>query len=254
MSDEILEEVLDEKNDELIYNKLINVLEFDIEFYENYIFFKYQEKLFLIDTGSSTSTSCSKIDIEMIDETYTLNQNYTHAVFENFKEYINREDLFGIIGMNILSKYDIIISLKKSKIIFYKKNTIEFSEFCNKIETNDNLVLFIYFQLENETKKFIFDSSSKISYLEKSMNENKEIIKEIDDFNAFLGTFKSNVYEYKVNISNFDVVLEFSSLHDILSSLLIINKCDGVLGSNFLKNCLEFRFSCSQEKFELKYS
>ena len=91
--------------------------EYDLLIINNHLIMINNYKSILIDTGSPL-TLCEDNEINLFNQNFSVQNFFEGINNENFINHVGM-DIYCLLGMDILSKFDFLINSKKNKIIFY---------------------------------------------------------------------------------------------------------------------------------------
>jgi hypothetical protein len=168
---------------------------------------------------------------------------------KNISDHLNKQ-INGIIGMNIIKKYDLMLS--KHQVTFYNKNELIFNNPIEVFTKNDIPYIKTYFTGNLNILKFYFDTGSTFNYVNDYLVMFKKGVKEEkEDFHQSIGVYKTKVYDFEIDVNSEKLKLKFGVLPDKLKNLLSKTKMDGIISSQLLFH-FDILLSISQKKFQLK--
>ena len=176
----------------------------NIIYANKHIIIDYNNKKYLIDTGSQISISNNE-NIEIFDNSYNSLKNFFGKDLDYFSRQVDL-NLDGIIGGNILTDYQFQIDLlnKQFSAIDALDNNFNLDKYGHlNLDFVENIpVVEIY--INKKLKRVYLDTGAKWSYVKRNLVENAQEVEQIDDFHPVIGNFSSKLYYITVN---FDTVL-----------------------------------------------
>ncbi len=176
----------------------------NIIYTNKHIVIDYDNKKYLIDTGSQISISNNE-NIEIFDKNY----NSLKKFFGKNLDYFSRQvdlNLDGIVGGNVLSDYQFQIDFlnKQFTAVDALDNNFNLDKYGHlNLDLVENIpVTEIY--VNKKLKRVYLDTGAKWSYIKKDLVENALEVDQIDDFHPVIGNFTSKLYDVTIN---FDTVL-----------------------------------------------
>lgn len=199
----------------------------------------------LIDTGAPNSFGNTST-LKLYDKEYTIPKFYFGITVEKIGKFIHR-DIDFVIGMDILSKYDVLFT--NESLILHPSKSL-------KIENQTNMknimgIPIILIKVDGTKVNSIFDTGAKISYIQNHLISNKKCIKNFNDFHPFSGEFETKVYKFDIEIDQIKMEIEAGDTDDLpdIVKMSVMNNC--IIGSSILDNYNVY-MSISQELFGLK--
>jgi hypothetical protein len=217
---------------------------YEMEIYEGHLIVTIDKFKALIDTGAPNSIGEEK-QISIQNKIFPLEKLYCGVNVKQLNQYVGLTfDM--LIGMDILSEFDIFIT--KNKFHFKEQNSIQF----NHPITMKNVggVPIVNILVNNNKTKVFFDTGAKITYT-KMKFLSKEQIGVKNDFHPFSGKFTTKTFEGDFSVGKERISIESGVCEDLPKNVQqMIGNCDGILGTELLEK-YTIQLSISQELFEL---
>ena len=185
----------------------------NIIYANKHIVIDYNNKKYLVDTGSQISISNNE-NIEIFDKNYSSFKEFSGKNLDYFSRKVDF-NLDGIVGGNILSDYQFQIN-------FLNKQFTAVDAFDHNFNLDKyghlNLdfvagVPVVEIYVNKELRRVYLDTGAQWSYIKKDLVENELEVDQIDDFHPSIGNFTSKLYNV---IVNFDTVLgQVNTIKDI---------------------------------------
>lgn len=199
----------------------------------------------LIDTGAPTSFG-QLAKLNVCNNDFKIPTEYFGIKVQEISKFINR-DLDFVIGMDILSKFDIVFT--KQTMTLHKPKSLKI-EGSIKMKNIMGIPI-IPITVEGKNVDSIFDTGAKISYIQDHLLDGKEVISKFKDFHPFSGHFETSVYESQVEIGESKMKIQAGTTSDLpdMVKLSVMNNC--IIGSSILDD-YDVIVSIPQNSFGLK--
>ena len=150
------------------------------------------EQNILIDTGSPLSFHQSG-QIVLGNETFNVPTSVLGVTSEYLSQKVGKE-INGLVGMDILNKNYIMISLK-DKMMFINDDA-HYEKLLRQVGGLSRLggLMGIEMLINGQLARMIVDTGAKISYVKEHFVEGVETKGEADDFSPYIGDFKTSLY------------------------------------------------------------
>jgi hypothetical protein len=199
---------------------------------ENHLYVKLFGEDWLIDTGAPTSFG--ELDSIVInDKSFKLESDYLGLDAEQLSA-LTRHKIFGLIGVDILNEFDVVMDVSKEKIVFSNKEItmnggiLEMHKFMG--------IPIIKAGIDGADKNLFFDTGAQISYCHDQDLKDYQAIDMMEDFYPGFGEFKTNVYLVNMTLGNEEFSIRCGVLPSMLAMSLSMGGTEGILGNEFLKN------------------
>ncbi len=210
-----------------------------------HIIIKTQTASLLIDTGSPASISRSQY-IDFAGERNTALSNLSNVNPDYLSRYVGRT-IDGLIGTDILKKYDIRIDPDHCHIITDEELTLKRSL---SIDTFQNIPI-LNATVSNKDIRFFLDTGAKLSYLNPELSSQFPLADKEQDFHPTIGSFTTQTRLVPLVIHGRELVIRAGILPESLITLLGIAQVDGILGTTLLKS-YSFTLSLRRKKISLE--
>lgn len=221
------------------------LIEYTIKLFNNHILIDDGQRL-VLDTGSPLSFhKYGKISIE--ENTIAVSQSLPGITLSYLTENIGCE-IHGLLGMDILKQYPVLISLKDGFMFFDDDNYGNTFLSANSSQKMEGLIG-VEIILNDRKARMIVDSGAPISYINNSytIGTKSKCIK--SDFSPYFGKFQTEIYDCAVDLLvNQKCIMEFGSPPPVLKTMLRQLNVDGILGVELFKR---FRLQIKGEKMYL---
>lgn len=197
---------------------------FDIDIFEGHLLFHYMGHIVLVDTGTLYSVSdCGSF--EFVSDKYIVKDSFMDICVGYFSNILGC-DFDVILGMDILSKYNININYKTKKITFSDDKLQIKDGVLVPLLSNPGEVICIPIKMNDRMTKCIIDTEAEISYINKSfIFDRKEHINVLDE-----DLLNSAHCILLVEIGNMAFSIKVGTLPNIIDSHLVGKDIDAILG------------------------
>ena len=208
---------------------------FEINNYDNHIIVEKNGKLLLIDTGSPSSMGVTP-DLELCGQMFNnVGKNIMGYSIQKLTDDLGIEVDF-LIGNDILSRFNIQISLKRNQLIITDEKLKDYQDDSN---LNNNVFFMgapaLKFSTGGNVFSAIYDTGAKISYFSSNLVSGLNIIGEINDFNPMLGKFTSSKYNLELSFNEHKVSFPGGKSPDLLEMTLSLIGISAVIGNHLLE-------------------
>lgn len=208
---------------------------FPMKFVDGHIIVSMKNKFdYLIDTGSPGSFGDGS-PIMIAKRSFPINDRDLTGITVDSVNGLSGLAVHGLIGMNILSHFD--IKFTKNHLIFSDTPMMEENESTSIIlpiiEVMSGIPI-INLNIDGNDQKIFLDTGAKISYLSDDLLVDPSI-GQLDDFHPSIGKYKTNIYHNNVKINERIHRFTFGSLPSPLKSLLVLSRTKGVIGTELFQ-------------------
>lgn len=207
------------------------------KFVSGHFMLEFEEKWFMLDTGSPKSIGKGKININ--GRFWSLTEEIGGM---NLNDFLNKaiefvgETFSGFIGNDIISNYDVIVNGKNNTIEFFEETKQH-----NGVKLNFDFIgqtnsPRIKLGINGKEVKAVLDTGARLSFAEKSFFNNKVKTRSEKEFNPMFGDFMTDIYTLDVNIAGIKETLDFGTLLDNAEPFFQMIGVSAFVGSQFFIN------------------
>lgn len=197
------------------------------------------EQNVLIDTGSPLSFHQSG-QIVLGNETFNVPSSVLGVTSEYLSQKVGKE-INGLVGMDILNKNPIMISLK-DKMMFINDDA-HYEKILRQVGelSRSGGLMGIEMLINGQLARMIVDTGAKISYVKGPFVEGLESKGEADDFLPYIGDFKTSLYPctttllFETNHEEVSYKQDFGEMPPTISKIVSTLNMDGIIGYEFFK-------------------
>ena len=205
------------------------------------------EQNVLIDTGSPLSFHQSG-QIVLGNETFNVPSSVLGVTSEYLSQKVGKE-INGLVGMDILNKNPIMISLK-DKMMFINDDAV-YREKLRRAVPGGPIggIIGVEMSINGRVARMLVDTGAKISYIKKEFVEGLNIKDIVEDFSPYIGDFKTPVYSCQTELlsSNGNVIASYMQDYGEMPQIVLMTiemvKMDGIIGFDLFK---KFRLQLKQ--------
>ena len=203
---------------------------FGSKFLDGHIIVEINHFDYIVDTGSPVSFGRGG-SIFINGQSFLLNHSAMNLTPDSISK-LSGLRIDGVIGMDILSKFDIQFSLDE---ILFSNTAIHHSDLAIVLPVIDTamIVPIISLTIAGEYRRLFFDTGAKLSYLSNDLLSGVPMGQR-QDFHPSIGRYTTNVYMIDVGIQTNVESLTFGSLPPSLTILLEMGQAAGVVGTELL--------------------
>ena len=203
---------------------------FSSKFLEGHIIVEINHFDYLVDTGSPISFGRGG-SICINGQTFLLNHSAMGVTPDSISA-LSGLHMDGLIGMDILSKFDIRFSLNETR---FSDTAMDHSDLAIILPVIDTMmsVPIISLIIAGEHRRLFFDTGAQLSYLSDDLLTGVSTGQR-EDFHPSIGRFTTNAYTIDVGLNANVESLTFGSLPPSMAILLDIGRAKGVVGSELL--------------------
>ena len=210
-----------------------NTIHLPLKLTNGHIFVELNGDLWLIDTGAPTSFGVAQ-SITLCDEQFTLDPGYQSYTADDITLYTEVTST-GLIGVDILNRFDIIFDFTGGKLIF---STTELTCDGKSVYMDDFMgIPIITVQVGDNDHRMIFDIGAQISYfIDDSLTEfpSAEIFK---DFHFTIGHYETETYNVPMSLGDIVFTLRCGgTLPGTINATLTAASVQGIIGNDVLKD------------------
>ena len=199
---------------------------YPIKIINDHIIIDNEQKM-ILDTGSPLSfhksgTICIGKSIAVPTSLPRISENY-------LSEKVGC-DVYGLIGMDIISKFPILISVKDG-FVFFNDDAKYYDRFVSCYHNNTGL-LCVYLKINGRIAKMILDSGAKVSYIKPSFVDGMVTDDYAYDYSPYIGNFQTRLYNCRTELFELGITYEqpFGTPPKLLATLLSQYGVDGIIG------------------------
>ncbi len=199
---------------------------------ENHLYVTLFGEDWLLDTGAPTSFGETD-SIVINDQSFDLESDYLGLNAEQLSS-LTKHKIFGLIGMDILSQFEMVMDVANEKIVLSKK---EISMNGNVLEMHNFMgIPIVKASIDGADKNLFFDTGAQISYWHDQGLNGYQSIGVMEDFYPGFGEFKTNVYLVNMTLGNKKFSIRCGILPSMLQMSLSMGGTEGILGNELLKD------------------
>ena len=211
------------------------------------------DKRYLIDTGSPISMTVGNEPFLLCGKSF---ESSTLNIIDTVQELSGLEEVDGLVGLDVLSKFNVFIS--------YKDNVIQFSHEAFQIPGQTvpmhvmplKSAIIFNADLEGQPISCILDTGAQIDYVisnklvEGLVEGNGRVVGEAQDFSPFAGRFTTPLYEMSLGVGELNCPVKCGILPASMStfSKLVGLMGDAVIGYDLLSQFDVAINMCSPDK------
>ena len=209
---------------------------------EGHLFVNIDGYEWLLDTGAPNSFGTSKIGIERQD--FSIPTNYMGLTAAQLSEFVNHPTA-GIIGADVLNKFDILIDMKNLRV-FFSAEHIALNGKVLKI--NDFMgIPIIQANISGVDRRMFFDTGAQISYFQDGSLDTYPPAGAFTDFYPGTGQFQTETYWVNATLGKMQYELRCGSLPKLLGMTLMMAGTEGIIGNEILQDRVAGYFPRRQE-------
>ena len=203
---------------------------FPFQLMDGHIIIETSENKYLIDTGAPSSVSSSN-KLCLADNDYQTQSNYLGASPELLSTHIGTK-IDGLVGTDILNKFDIIIDPTKSVLVLDSTNaSIADHQVCLDIFMG---IPIFEVSIDGKQIRVFFDTGAKLSYLSPDIASSYPELEESEDFYPGVGKFSTKTFEVPCSIGTENIMLKVGILPKLLQATLMMANTSGIVGISIL--------------------
>ena len=199
---------------------------------ESHLYVRLFGEDWLLDTGAPTSFGETD-SIVINDQRFDLASDYLGLDAEQLSE-LTKNKVFGLIGVDILNQFYVVMDLANEKIVFSNKtvamdgNTLGMNDFMG--------IPIIKVGIDGTDKSMFFDTGAQISYWNDEGLKSYQPIEVMNDFYPGFGEFQTNVYIVNMASGNEKFSIRCGVLPSMLAMSLSMGGTEGIIGNELLKD------------------
>ena len=203
-----------------------------ILFRNNHIFIEIRGKLWIYDTGSELTFGTE--DVSLLGAPQPISRTYNGMVSAADLSKLVKEEVAGLLGTDILNRYDHIIDLKKNTLTV-SDDELKVDGFSQPLEFFMGLPT-LFAMIESRPRNFVFDTGAPICYYQGDIPPSATPGPIIKDFHPGFGTFESPSNFFNIELFGVRHRLQFGRLPDLMGMALGMTKCDGILSNELMRD------------------
>lgn len=184
----------------------------------------------LVDTGSPSSFGEHSV-IQIGDRAFDVRRSYLGLDAVRLSKYVGTR-LDGLLGVDVLSQYDVLIDPTDSEIRLNSETTepagtpVEVDFFMD--------IPIVAVCLQGKRLRMFLDTGAKLSYLNPDILTAYSTHGEVRDFYPGVGSFDTKTHLVPLEICDRKVSIECGVLPTLLQMTLMAAETDGILGTAVL--------------------
>ncbi len=186
----------------------------------------------LLDTGEPmTFGNIESLCIERVE--FDIPDSYMGLNAVKLSEFVGHSTA-GIIGADILKKFNILIDMKDEQATFaideivLTGNTLEIDEYMG--------IPIVLAKIGGTDRRMFFDTGAQISYFQDESLNTFPSVGAVTDFYPGVGQFQTETYMVDATIGTEQHKLRCGSLPELLGMTLMIAGTEGIIGNEILNN------------------
>ena len=203
---------------------------FPLKIIDNHIIIDNEQKI-ILDTGSPMSFH--KSGVICVGERIEVPTSLPGVSNIYLSEKIGC-DVYGMIGMDIISKFPTLINVKDG-FVFFNDDAKYYDRF---VRCHNNMgLLCINLKINGRIAKMIVDSGAKVSYINSDYVAGMEAEDCAYDYSPYIGDFQTSLYNCKTELLVCGITYEhqYGAPHPYLTALLSQYGVDGIIGIELFK-------------------
>ncbi len=199
----------------------------------NHLFITIDGNEWLFDTGGSVSFG--KVDTVQIEgKTFSIPRKYMGFDSETLSEWVQNPTV-GIIGADILTKFDIIIDVPK-RIVTFSEEKLNLDGEVLPIYDFMGIPIFEVATIGGMDYSMIFDTGAQVSYFQGPSLHDFTSLGAMEDFHPSIGKFQTETFLVDVKLGSKSFNLQTGSLEGLLGMSVTMTGAMGVIGNEMLAN------------------
>jgi hypothetical protein len=201
-------------------------------FEKKHLFIMIHGNKWLIDTGSPVSFG-EEDSLSICNEVFKIENTYGALNAEEISSHIGLI-VRGLIGVDILNRFDTLFSINKYEVAF-SKDRINLEGDILPIDSFMGIPTIKVNILDTEYTIF-FDTGAQISYFQSPLLKNFPSNSTIKDFYPSIGEFETETYLLDIDIGLSKYKLVCGSLPTLLSETLMMASVQGIVSNELMLN------------------
>ena len=214
---------------------------FNLEFNDNHPLISADGNHMLVDTGSPVTIHLED-SLWFAERDHRTMRKMMGLDIHTLRTSTRIDALTTLLGMDLISRYQVLFDYRQMSLKF-EEDPFDFVGVDVTAGHYMSIPLVIA-EVAGSKRKMFLDSGAKLSYLRKSITEDKEPIGMEEDFYPGHGRFQTAVFELAGRAGNLEFTAKYGNLPVNLQPLLAMANADGILGYDFFeqfKVCLKAR-------------
>jgi len=200
-----------------------------------HLFAEIDGELWLIDTGSPTSFGAGRC-LTIGNERFCPVANLGELTAETLSQFVS-VPCVGLLGMDILSQYDLIFDVADGKLTVstaeLKTNslieTIHLDEFMG--------IPIITVKIRGSDYRMFFDTGAQISYFQADLLTEFAPAGSVEDFYPGVGLFQTESYDVPMTFEQSTSLFRCGVLPETLRATLVSASVHGIVDNTILSKC-----------------
>ena len=205
--------------------------EFNIEIYEGHCMIIDGDRKMLVDTGSPMTISNS--DFTFLGKETQSVKTFQGITLDSISELMGYK-ITQLIGVDVLSQYDILFDYPSEKITFYEQFKPE-SDYNAIAFTSMMKVPKIKLEIDGGTFDFIIDTGAKLSYADHDLVNGTPTVGKVNDYHPLIGQFVVDTYSKDFKVGDLSIKGLFGTLPPTLQPLMSLTQSKGFIGYDLFK-------------------
>ena len=207
---------------------------FKLNLIANHLFVEISGNQWLVDTGSPSSFGAIS-SLEIGGAHFAISDSFMGMLNANSITKIINTPVTGLIGLDILAKFDIELDVKSEKISF-SPEPIEAMGHKFDLENFMGAPI-LKLQSGTRTHRMFFDTGSQISFLQPDDLINHPQAGDVVDFYPGFGEFTTATHQVPFQLNPINLTLRCGTLPELLNGMLLrMANVDGIVGHELCWN------------------
>ena len=204
----------------------------NLKFKAGHLYVSIDEHDWLLDTGAPI-TFGNINSLYIGNARFDIPNSYVGLTASQLSEFVGHATT-GIIGTDILNKFNIIIDVKNEKVSFandtvtLEGSSLEMAEYMG--------IPIIMAKINGRNRKMFFDTGAQISYFQNESLYSFPALGKFTDFFPGFGQFQTNLYMVGAVIGTEQYKLRCGQLPKLLAMTLAQTGAEGIIGNEMLKD------------------
>lgn len=144
------------------------------------------------------------------------------------------ETVAGLIGVDVLNKFDLLIDVPAARLSFTKEE-IDLAGEVVSMEASMGIPT-VQVQVAGDSRRMFIDTGAQVSYLRQDLVDGFPAAGRITDFYPGIGRFDTETYRVAITLGTLPLTLRCGVLPDTLGLMLKQLGGEGVIGNEFLQS------------------
>lgn len=206
---------------------------FDIDLYEGHLIFTVDGIKVLVDTGCPVTIGKGNT-LKFMDDEYDCHTSVGGQDINSISQLMDY-DIDVLMGMDIIEKYYIQTDYEHQKVTFSHEPLPVEGMSSTPIMRGGMGVVCVNLTVKGKTTNMALDTGARISYIDPSYTYGEEQIGTREDFNPFIGRFKTPIYAMEASVGDCSFPVNFGVLPQLFAMSLRMMGIYGAIGFDLFK-------------------